>query len=298
MPKTVIGIVVFVFSIIVGYFVSSSNNTKFNKTVKVDNGVRSSVEKHNNMGEVAAIRLTLIERAKKEIEGRQLSLKKIKLKNILGTDPISKNIFEAIMAIGLEKKISGATEVKKEAYKKAIKNSKKSMKSIKMAIESLGINQDSVDKMRLMDIAAHLEGVDEEASELGLEIMLENVVDKRPDPDKAQTQEELNRAKSTTFEMFVPVMGHLLAIKKTEDNDKALTMTLEGIKAQPEPFIYERIAKNHLKYFPEHKEDIENVLASISSPPNENDEEEEEAPAGEREVEYVVDEDPNNKKEE
>lgn len=183
------------------------------------------------------------------------------LYKMLGEDEIGTVILNAIKANALEDKINGANKVREEAYQKARENSNASIKKIVETVHSLKINGDSIDKMRLLDIANHLEGVDEEVLSLAKDVLSDNIVSARPSSEDAQTEEELNAALSTTFEMAVPVMAHLIAMAKTNDLNEALDISLDAIQDQPEIFITNQIVDNAIKEFP----DLEEMLLQAKS---------------------------------
>lgn len=196
----------------------------------------------------------LISQAKLAISELPIPENKKYLYEILSNDSVGSVILDAIRANSLEDKIQGAEQVREEAYQKARNNSKQSIKKITETIDSLQINGDSVDKMRLLDIAGHLDGVDEEVFNLSKEVLANNIVPARANPDEAQTEEELNAALSTTFEMAVPVMAHLIAISKADNPNEALEMSLDAIQDQPEIFITNQIIDNTIKKYPDFEE--------------------------------------------
>lgn len=222
-----------------------------------------------------------------------------KIKEKVGTDPIMVNIFEALHANELEKNYPDAKVVREEAYETAKLSSKESLDKIQNLLRSLLPHEQSVNKMRLLDLAANLDGVDEEVNALAIEVMNQNVPDKRPDPKTAHTREEENAAYSTTFEMMVPVMAHAVAMSKSQEADTGLSVTLDGIANQKEPYIQEKMYSNFLAKFPDMKPEIDNELASLQIQFNSDDSEQrlpaskeeadpsEEVPQEEREVEFI-----------
>ena len=248
----------FLFSAYIGY----RSNAKKNNVHKLDSSLIRKKDTPTIEKKILSVGLVS---SVKEITSQALTEEHILLRDKLGENSVAKNIFLAVLAINVEDKIKGASQVKEEAYKEAKLNSKESLDHIKGAIRSLGANSNSVTKMRLIDIASSLVGVNEELIKLGEEVLLENIVPKRPEINDAVTEEQINLAKSTTFEMFVPLMGHILAMSKIVDPEEALELSLNGIFSQPEPFVYERIADSHLQKYPEHKDEIYRALSSVNT---------------------------------
>ena len=269
MSKLIICFLVFGFSVYISYLNNKKSivnkdqaTTRKEKSKRVNSVKIHELEK--KLDEKFNIKATRSISSIKELEFLDIVEEKSRLKKILGNEPVANDIFNTLIAIEVEEKVDGAEDLKKELYEKAKSNSRESLKIIERAINSFGINQDSIDKMRLLDIAGHLEGVNDEVVELGEKVLMENIVEKRPDPSTAANQEELNKALSTTFEMIVPIMAHALAISKTSDDDIALEITIDGIEAQPDPFIYTRLADSHLQQFPGHEEEINRAIARVS----------------------------------
>ena len=100
--------------------------------------------------------------------------------------------------------------------------------------------------MRLIDIAGHLQGVNEEVKELGEDVMKDNVVEKRVDPKEVINQQELNVLTARHLKCCTN-NGACLALSNTDDPDEALNITISGIEAQPDPFVYTKIVESHLK---------------------------------------------------
>ena len=163
-----------------------------------------------------------------------------------------------------------------------------------MAIKMLKINGDSIDKMRLLDIASHLVGVDEEVISIANEVLEENIVPARPSAENAKTEEELNLALSTTFEMAVPIMAHGVALSKIDDPNLALAITIDALNNQPEKFITDQILNNTIKKFPDLEESLLQVKNEDRKPSSEDESEKEESIEEEKSSEFIIDENTND----
>lgn len=258
------------------------------------------------MGQIAAVPLPVeVKAGEKEINHAWSTMKKIpknarliKLSKIFGSDAVGTNLYHTLLANSLEGTVEGSKEIREDGYKKARKDSKATMQKIKEAISALDVNADSEDKLRLLDVAANLEGVSDDVQELGLNIMQNNILPPRADPNKALNEAELNKSLSTNIDMLVPVAGLALALGTTSDPNQALNFTVDGIKVQADKFIQQQMADGLVQKFPQMAEPLQaelkmaninvNVLPEAERAPSSEDEAPA-APVNDGETAFLID---------
>lgn len=98
--------------------------------------------------------------------------------------------------------------------------------------------------------------------------LTQNITPARPDPQAATTPEEVDSALSTTAEMMLPIVAHQVFLKNTTDSGEALSGTIDGISAQPDPGVRIAIASQFLGAYPDLRNDLISSLNAkgIDSP--------------------------------
>lgn len=219
---------------------------------------------------------TVVQKARQHLKTIKKDKYLSRLSKALGTDAIGVNLYETLLANSLEGKIEGSQDIRAEGYEKARQNSKQTIERIKNVLTSVNTQAQGVDKLRLLDLAANLQGVDSELQELGHIVMENNIMPDRGNPNLAETEEELNKALSTNFEMLVPVAGLALVLGSTSDSQHALSATLEGIKLQQDLGVQQQMAEAFLQKFPDMSDPLQlelqnnNIIIAAAIGPDED----------------------------
>ncbi len=179
----------------------------------------------------------------------------------LATSSVQKQI-AGVLAVNVAEESNPELQPLREKLVAQLQKSPEStIEEISNLLGKLPAKGQELSRLRLLILSTLLEGVDEERKEVAYKEMTSQIPDKRPDPNTAETEEELNRALSTTFEMSVPLVAHSIFISSVTDKNEAVSKTIEAVTAQQEPYIQRGIVNQFAETYPEEKEMILQELA-------------------------------------
>jgi hypothetical protein len=83
--------------------------------------------------------------------------------------------------------------------------------------------------------------------------------------------EELNSAQSTSFNYFLPVLAHEVALKTSIDSSEALAITLDGMQVQHDPGVRYSLVRNFISRYPDLEPQLREELYRRDIRPSESD---------------------------
>ncbi len=193
--------------------------------------------------------------------GEVTSASEEKLKKIL-SDPEMQPLFVALTADEHAEESPEGVVASHELLEKMKNDPEYGIATIRKGLSAIPAAEYPLERASLLMVAAELPGKAAEARELAMKELTENVVMPRPDASAATTEEEMDRALSTTPAMMLPVSAHVAALRTTDKPQEAFAMTLNGIVAQKDHGIRAAIASHFASSYPDMKEALREALAA------------------------------------
>jgi len=227
------------------------------------------------------------------------------LNELLHGSQAAEILFTALFFNQREQEDPEAALVREEAYALAQKNSRQSIHEIRQLLQQSSERLSPEDKMRLLDMAANLSGVENELKELAYDTMVNEKFAARILPDQTQTEKQLNQSLSTNFEMMVPIMAYSMALGLSHDAHQDVKLTVDALSAQPDYMVQNKIIQAFLSKNPKMQSELQNEVASaqitlattfpsnLATPAPEA----QETPPANATTEYVIDQTPENQEE-
>lgn len=169
-----------------------------------------------------------------------------KLAQALGDAPLNK----AFLAFSHQDDIPGAQLYSQRFLDHLLRNGDSGFSELKSGLNRLPADQFPIERAAILMRAEQIPGKGPEVKDLAYREVLQNTPEARPDPSKAQSENELNLALSTTPAILLPIAAHSVFLRNAEPSE-ALDGTLQGILTQKDIGIRSSLANQLITLHPQ-----------------------------------------------
>ena len=172
------------------------------------------------------------------------------LSKAFGNDSKGQRFRQAFTADTYAQDLPGAELYSKRFWEGLRNDPENAQADIREMLDRLPSQGYPLERSSLIVNMGNLQVNSSEAKAYALNELTRNIIAARPDPSTAGTQEELNQALSTTWDMMIPISAHSAFMKNVSSPDEALAGTVDGILSQPDAGIRIALVSQFLEIYP------------------------------------------------
>jgi hypothetical protein len=175
------------------------------------------------------------------------------LAQAMDVSPVGTMLRKMLVSGNHSDSFAGSEELGLETLKVLQKNPTLAAREVLRALDlkELAVTELAAGRAALLVTLSRLPGHEVETQAAALREITEHAPDARPDYSQATTQDELDRALSSTPETAAPLIAHAVFMESANDIDKSFRATIDGIVAQKDAGIRNTLGEQFLNRYPE-----------------------------------------------